>query len=137
MRKTTDGIVQGRCPACGHEVLILGEGGYVTCSLLECPDPEAAHKLLTIAGTSPRVNQDVHYVSHGTPLRPDGSQAYPATCRAAKVTAVEDPAGAAGEGIVSLTVFNPDGWFCDKGVSHVYAYRMAGGTWHRMEECDR
>jgi hypothetical protein len=46
MRKITDGTVQGRCPACGHEVLILGEGGYVTCSLLDCPDPEAATKLL-------------------------------------------------------------------------------------------
>lgn len=38
--------VVGDCPACGNPVLILGEGGYVTCSLIDCPDPEAVTKLL-------------------------------------------------------------------------------------------
>lgn len=38
--------IRGKCPACGHESLILGDGGYVTCSRLECPEPDAPSKLL-------------------------------------------------------------------------------------------
>lgn len=38
--------VQGQCPACGHHGLFLGSGGYVTCSWLECPEPDAASTLL-------------------------------------------------------------------------------------------
>lgn len=38
--------VQGRCPACGRTALILGSGGYVTCSHLDCPEPDAASTLL-------------------------------------------------------------------------------------------
>lgn len=32
--------VQGECPACNLTSLFLGEGGYVTCSNLECPMPD-------------------------------------------------------------------------------------------------
>lgn len=128
--------VVGDCPSCGHPTLFLGEGGYVTCSLMDCPDPEAATRLLERGPIrSPRLGQRVHYVSHGTPLREDGTQAYTAQCRAAVVTAVEDAAGQAGGGIVSLSVFNPDGWFCNRGVSHVRAQQMTGGTWHPEEDC--
>lgn len=38
--------VQGFCPACGKESLFLGEGGYVTCSVLGCPVPDAATRVL-------------------------------------------------------------------------------------------
>lgn len=38
--------VQGRCPACGHEGLFLGEGGYLTCPRDTCPQPDAASTLL-------------------------------------------------------------------------------------------
>lgn len=38
--------VQGRCPACGHEGLFLGEGGYLTCPRDTCPEPDAASTLL-------------------------------------------------------------------------------------------
>lgn len=38
--------VAGECPACGRSVLVLGDGGYVTCSLIDCPDPEAVTKIL-------------------------------------------------------------------------------------------
>lgn len=34
------------------------------------------------------INRIVHYTSHGTPPRPDGTQAYPARCRPAIVTDV-------------------------------------------------
>src|SRR5690606_20281477 len=38
--------VQGRCPACGGDSLFLGEGGHVTCSRLDCPNPCAADDML-------------------------------------------------------------------------------------------
>lgn len=38
--------VQGRCPACHGESLFLGSDGYVTCARLDCPDPEAATRIL-------------------------------------------------------------------------------------------
>ena len=38
--------IQGRCPACGWGSLFLGDGGYVTCSRIECPEPDAATTLL-------------------------------------------------------------------------------------------
>lgn len=38
--------VQGRCPkGCGR-TLILGSGGYITCSYNKCPEPDSASKLL-------------------------------------------------------------------------------------------
>lgn len=38
--------VSGRCPACNRTALFLGDGGYVTCSHLDCPRPDAAADLL-------------------------------------------------------------------------------------------
>ncbi|NDK24629.1 hypothetical protein FSY75_09105 [Streptomyces sp. TR1341] len=81
----------------------------------------------------PTVGRTVHYVSHGTPLRSDGSQAFPPACRAAIVTEVdpEQP------GRVGLQVVNPTGHFfhpLDAGGS-VYDETGAqlGGTWHWPE----
>jgi hypothetical protein len=39
--------VSGYCPACNGASLFLGAGGYVTCSRLDCPRPEAAADVLT------------------------------------------------------------------------------------------
>jgi len=61
--------------------------------------------------TRPRVGDVVHYVSHGTPVRPDGSQAYKPACRAAMVTEVSGDALVAG-----LMVANPTGQFFNQGV---------------------
>lgn len=38
--------VRGRCPACHWHTLFLGDGGHITCSRLECPNPSAADELL-------------------------------------------------------------------------------------------
>lgn len=38
--------VQGRCPMGCGETLFLGEGGFITCSLDQCPRPDAASLLL-------------------------------------------------------------------------------------------
>lgn len=66
----------------------------------------------------PSIGRIVHYVSFGTPVRPDGTQAYTQECRAAIVTAVpamlsEGP-NTGPEGYVpsvSLCVLNPTGLF--------------------------
>jgi hypothetical protein len=39
-------LVQGRCPACGTKGLFLGDGGYITCSLVDCPQPDAATEVI-------------------------------------------------------------------------------------------
>ncbi|MFB6805433.1 DUF6085 family protein [Streptomyces sp. NPDC056387] len=38
--------VQGRCPACGGASLFLASDGYITCSRIDCPDPDSASKAL-------------------------------------------------------------------------------------------
>ncbi len=46
--------VKGRCPACRATSLFLGDGGYVTCARIECPDPTAADDLLHGKTPSPQ-----------------------------------------------------------------------------------
>ena len=43
--------VQGRCPMGCGETLFLGAGGYVTCSWIDCPEPDAATRLLLDQGS--------------------------------------------------------------------------------------
>lgn len=81
----------------------------------------------------PSVSRIVHYVSHGSPVRDDGTQAFKTECRAAIITAVKDPAGQAGGGIVDLAVLNPTGMFFNQDVSHVDAEHHVGGSWHWPE----
>ena len=38
--------VSGHCPQGCGETLLLGHGGHVTCSLVECPDPTSVDTLL-------------------------------------------------------------------------------------------
>ncbi|MFD5676145.1 hypothetical protein [Streptomyces sp. NPDC127040] len=45
--------VQGRCPACRGESLMLAGGGYVTCRRLACLDPEAATRALELPKETP------------------------------------------------------------------------------------
>jgi hypothetical protein len=106
----------------------------------------------------PSVGRVVHYVSHGTPIRSDGTQAYTQQCRAATITTVGawittsvepdallqhrtllqewNPAA------VGLRVDNPTGQFFSPEVIHDPGYpetdepamcdglRHDGGTWH-------
>ncbi|MFI7467527.1 hypothetical protein [Nonomuraea sp. NPDC049646] len=82
---------------------------------------------------APTVCAMVHYVSHGTPARPDGSQAFPSVCRAAIVTAVDtrqdSPGGGLHTGHVGLCVLNPDGLYFARAVVQDEVERR-GGTWH-------
>jgi hypothetical protein len=78
------------------------------------------------------VGRIVHYVSHGTPLRSDGSQAFPPQCRAATITEVDadDP------GRVGLSVQNPTGLFfhpLDAGGCVLDHSGTLGGSWHWPE----
>lgn len=51
--------VQGRCPSCGAASLFLGEGGHVTCSRIDCPNPCAADELLHGEAAAPSRAGDV------------------------------------------------------------------------------
>jgi hypothetical protein len=84
-------------------------------------------------GVRPTVGRIVHYVSHGTPIRQDGTQAYTSKCIAAIVTEV-DPADPAR---VGLEVCNPTGKFYRPlemgGCELADAADLVGGTWHWPE----
>jgi hypothetical protein len=85
----------------------------------------------------PSVGRVVHYVSHGTPIRGDGSQAFTAQCRAAIVTETGDPDGVDADlGRVGLCVLNPTGQFFHPlaagGCRHD-EQEKTGGTWHWPE----
>ncbi|MFG3142706.1 hypothetical protein ACGFZA_41675 [Streptomyces sp. NPDC048211] len=83
----------------------------------------------------PTVGRAVHYVSYGTPVREDGSQQFPPTCRAATITEA-DPDN---PGRVGLVVSNPTGFFFHSlaagGCVHVEVEEQppTGGTWHWPE----
>lgn len=92
----------------------------------------------------PNVGDSVHYVSHGSPVRPDGTQAYEPKCRAATVTAgvnCDVDHDGCGQPCVSLAVINPTGLFFDQHVSHDDPFpghrdpaARLGGTWHPQHE---
>ncbi|MEV8439170.1 hypothetical protein AB0425_17485 [Actinosynnema sp. NPDC051121] len=51
--------------------------------------PDSPHAMrFEVIAPRPALGATVHYVSHGTPHRPDGSQAFESVCRAATVTEV-------------------------------------------------
>lgn len=103
--------------------------------------------------TRPSVGRIVHYVSHGTPVRNDGTQAYTSECRAAivtgigawitvKTTKMDSYSRSEGRPIrkldqwfyddaVSLAVLNPTGQFFNE-CKHDESDRL-GGTWHWPE----
>ena len=67
------GDVQGRCPACGTGNLFVGEGGYITCALDTCPEPDAASTLLEHAAP-PAETEQCHIVQvDGAPVRITGA----------------------------------------------------------------
>lgn len=87
---------------------------------------------------TPSIGRVVHYVSHGSPVRPDGTQRYTPQCRAADITEVDpsDPTR------VGLMVKNPTGLFfqslADGGSQYDEPYSstvqpLCGGTWHWPE----
>jgi hypothetical protein len=38
--------IQGHCPACGGTSLFVAEGGYITCSRIDCAEPDAVASIL-------------------------------------------------------------------------------------------
>lgn len=109
----------------GHQVTAIGRVTHE-----KVPEVPAAP-------ARPSVGRIVHYVSHGTPVRPNGSQAFPAECRAAIVTEVGEVWVPEGEAVpdgtpVSLCVLNPAGMFFNQGVLHSELENQ-GGTWHWPE----
>ncbi|MEI5520699.1 DUF6085 family protein [Streptomyces brasiliscabiei] len=60
--------IRGHCPACGAS-LFLGAGGYLTCQQLECPQPDAAHRILADRETEHIVQFDDEGFTIRHPLR--------------------------------------------------------------------
>lgn len=97
---------------------------------------------------SPLVGKRVHYASHGSPPRADGSRAFPSECRAAVITEVDGTTQFAVSGgvqvpKVGLCVTNPTGLFfrslADGGSTWsdaVATGRHPGGSWHWPEHDD-
>jgi hypothetical protein len=80
--------------------------------------------------TPPRLCRSVHYSSHGTPVREDGSQAFESVCRSAVVTEAHDSESA------SLCVLSPTGFFFPEDpLKHDPEGRP--GTWHWPQDCPR
>ena len=88
-----------------------------------------------MAEQKPTVGRIVHYVSHGTPVREDGTQAFTKQCRAAIITEVLPFSDLYEDVPVSLAVFNPTGMFFNRNVSCDETGRE-GGTWHWPERED-
>jgi hypothetical protein len=96
---------------------------------------------------TPFVGRIVHYVSHGTPVRADGSQEFESQCRAAIVTEVywqhtyDGVGNKVGPAVpdlhaVGLCVLNPTGQFFRQGVvfdDDDDPAQRAGGSWHWPE----
>lgn len=80
------------------------------------------------------IGRIVHYVSHGTPVREDGTQAYRSECRAAIITAVwySDAELTRPNAAVDLCVLNPTGMFFAPEVKRDVTGE-GGGTWHWPE----
>lgn len=89
----------------------------------------------------PSVGRVVHYVSHGSPVQPDGTQRYAPECRAAIIAGVPKhleeepldgcPNGTDGNWLADLTVFNPTGLFFNTCAQDEHEH--LGGTWHWPE----
>lgn len=87
---------------------------------------------------APTIGRIVHYVSHGSPVRADGTQAYTSQCRAAVVTEVDGDT-------VGLCVLNPTGFFFHSvadggcpydewdGTTALAGTEPQGGSWHWPE----
>jgi hypothetical protein len=80
----------------------------------------------------PSVGRIVHYVSHGTPPRADGSQAYASECRAAVITEISAISPSGEPQPVGLCVLNPTGEFFNRGVVQDEVDH-SGGSWHWPE----
>jgi hypothetical protein len=64
-----DRRVRGHCPMGCGETLFLGSGGYVTCSLIGCPEPDAASTLLEDPEHEHIVEMDADVFTVRHPLR--------------------------------------------------------------------
>jgi len=78
----------------------------------------------------PTVGRIVHYLSHGSPVLPDGSQKYKPECRAAVVT--QNILGFMDTPLVGMAVLNPTGMFFEYGCPEDPTAAM-GGSWHWPE----
>ncbi|MEV6344145.1 hypothetical protein [Actinoplanes sp. NPDC051851] len=78
----------------------------------------------------PTIGRIVHYLSHGSPVRTDGTQVFKSEPRAAIITAVTETPLFPNNPIVDLCVLNPTGLNFVQNVAYDDTSNPAGGTWH-------
>lgn len=82
--------------------------------------------------SKPSVGRIVRYVAHGTPVHPDGTQAFPSVMRAAFITEVDGDTDRVG-----LLVISPTGLhfhsLADGGAEYFAGKTAPGGTWQWPE----
>lgn len=85
----------------------------------------------------PTKGRIVHYVAHGTPVRPDGSQAFRSECVVAIVTGVADPDGSDDDlQRVHLFVISDKGVHFQRDIPlSDHRAHQNGGTWHWHTQC--
>lgn len=82
----------------------------------------------------PSIGRIVHYVSHGSPVREDGTQEYKSTCRAAIVTQALE--GFMGTPLAGMAVLGPTGMHFEYGLpgpDPEGCSSTKAGTWHWPE----
>jgi hypothetical protein len=78
----------------------------------------------------PTIGRIVHYLNHGSPVLPDGSQKYKPECRAAIVT--QNILGFMDSELTGMAVLNPSGLFFEFGCPQDES-KSIGGSWHWPE----
>jgi hypothetical protein len=56
----TDTWLAMKCPACNGQTLFVGNGGYLTCSNVDCPQPDTEAALTTKMELVAKEAQDTH-----------------------------------------------------------------------------
>lgn len=139
-----------RCPACDAPILLpLTQLGADLTSINLAIDLNAVRAHIADEHSQevtvkPSIGRIVHYVAHGTPVREDGTQAFPSACRAAIVTEVDTD----DTNRVGLMVANPTGQFFHPLAAGGCLYdewdsttalegaRPQGGSWHWPERVE-
>ena len=46
-----------RCPSCTGKAIFIGTGGYLTCSHIDCPEPDVARKVKQLEAENQRLRE--------------------------------------------------------------------------------
>lgn len=82
--------IEGECPACGKELLFVADGGHITCSVADCPNPGAASLALK-AGPKNQPHLQYETSERGFISLPDIPSSYGGTVNVYESSNAENP----------------------------------------------